>query len=214
VRLKAISDPELGVVMEFIQARTGLVFSSGRQLDAEACTRKTMVAAKTDDPQRFVQLIEAHQGVFDMLMTALIVSETYFFREPRQFEFIRQQILPELLREREPDAGLRFWSAGCASGEEAYSLAILLEQERLGQQASILATDISAAVLTKARKASYNSWSFRGNSTEAMEQYFDRRDGRFVLHDRFRRRVAFKFLNLAAENYPSPATGTPEQSPA
>jgi chemotaxis protein methyltransferase CheR len=208
VKPETIRDPPLHVVMEFIQARTGLLFPPSRQRDAEACVRQAMEAAKIEDPQRFLRRIDADENIFDRLITALTVSETYFFREPRQFEFIRSYILPKLQRERAPSAGLRFWSAGCASGEEAYSLAILLEQEGLAQGASILATDICGAVLTRARNASYNAWSFRGNSTEAMAQYFCRRDGRLVLQDRLRQRVSFRSLNLADENYPSLVTGT------
>jgi chemotaxis protein methyltransferase CheR len=208
VKLETTPDPLLRVVMEFIQARTGLVFAANRQQDAEASVRKAMEAAKIDDPRRFLGRLDTDPSIFDTLITALTVSETYFFREPRQFEFIRSHILPELQRERASSAGLRCWSAGCASGEEAYSLAILLEQEQLAQGVSILATDISAAILTKARKASYSSWSFRGNSTDAMAQYFDRRVGRLVLQDRLRQRVAFRSLNLAAENYPCLATAT------
>jgi chemotaxis protein methyltransferase CheR len=208
VKLQTTPDPPLRVVMEFIQARTGLVFAPNRQQDAEASVRKAMEAAKIDDPRRFVGRLDTDPSIFDALITALTVSETYFFREPQQFEFIRSHILPELQRERAWSAGLRFWSAGCASGEEAYSLAILLEREQLAQGVSILATDISAAILTRARKASYNSWSFRGNSTDAMAQYFDRRGGRLVLQDRLRQRVAFRSLNLAAESYPSLATAT------
>src|ERR1700676_4477604 len=122
--------------MEFIQTRTGLVFPPNRQRDAEAGVRKAMQAAKIDDPQRLLGRLDADANLFDTLIASLTVSETYFFREPRQYEFIRLQILPELQRERGPGAGLRFWSAGCASGEEAYSLAILLEQEQLAQGAS------------------------------------------------------------------------------
>jgi chemotaxis protein methyltransferase CheR len=208
VKPEATCDPTLLVVMEFIQARTGLLFPPSRRQDAEAGVRQAMKAAKIGDPQRFLRRLDADENLFDGLITSLTVSETYFFREPRQFEFIRLHILPELQRECLPSAGLRFWSAGCASGEEAYSLAILLEQERLAQRASILATDISEAVLTKARNASYNAWSFRGNSTEMMAQYFSRRDGRLVLQERFRQRVAFRSLNLADKIYPSVATGT------
>jgi chemotaxis protein methyltransferase CheR len=208
VKLETTGDPQLRVVMEFIRARTGLVFPPSRQLDAEACVRKAMEVATIGDSRRFLQRLDADESIFDMLITSLTVSETYFFREPRQFDFIRLHILPELQRERPLDAELRFWSAGCASGEEAYSLAILLEQERLAQRASILATDISGTVLTLARKASYNSWSFRGNCADAMAQYCFRGNDRFVLQDRLRQRVEFRSLNLAAENYPSLATGT------
>jgi chemotaxis protein methyltransferase CheR len=201
-------DPELRLVMEFIQARTGLVFPPARRSDVDAHVRKAMALARTSDAARFVRLIEVDESLFDRLVTGLTVSETYFFREPRHFEFIRLHILPELQRERMSGAGLRFWSAGCASGEEAYSLAILLEQERLGQHASILATDISGAILIAARKACYGAWSFRGNSADLTARYFDRRDHRFVLQDRLRQRVTFKSLNLAVEDYPSAATGT------
>ena len=205
---EATCDPTLLVVMEFIQACTGLLFPPSRRKDAGACVRQAMKAAKIDDSQRFLRRLDADENLFDGLITSLTVSETYFFREPRQFEFIRRHILPELQRACLPSAGLRFWSAGCASGEEPYSLAILLEQEQLAQRVSILATDISEAVLTKARNASYNAWSFRGNSTEMMARYFSRRDGRLVLQERLRQRVAFRSLNLADEIYPSLATGT------
>jgi chemotaxis protein methyltransferase CheR len=208
VKLEATDHPQLRVIMEFIRARTGLVFPPSRQEDAEACVRKAMEGANIDDSQRFVQLLDADESIFDELIASLTVSETYFFREPQQFEFIRLQILPELQRARQSGGGLRFWSAGCASGEEAYSLAILLEQERLAQRATILATDISGPVLTMARRASYNSWSFRGNSVDAMAQYFHRRNGHFLLRDSFRHQVAFRSLNLAVDNYPSLATGT------
>jgi chemotaxis protein methyltransferase CheR len=208
VKLETTDHPQLRGVMEFIRARTGLVFPPSRREDAEASVRKAMEGAHIDDSQRFVQLLDADESIFDELITSLTVSETYFFREPQQFEFIRLQILPELQRARPLDGGLRFWSAGCASGEEAYSLAILLEQEGLAQRATILATDISGAVLTMARRASYSSWSLRGNSVDAMAQYFHRRNDRFLLRDSFRHQVAFRSLNLAVDNYPSLATGT------
>ena len=116
---EATCDPTLLVVMEFIQARTGLMFPPSRRKDAEACVRQAMKAAKIDDSQRFLRRLDADENLFDGLITSLTVSETYFFREPRQFEFIRRHILPELQRACLPSAGLRFWSAGCASGEEA-----------------------------------------------------------------------------------------------
>ena len=208
MKLEIACDPQLDVVMTFIQARTGLVFPPSRRLDAEACIRRTMDVGRIDSPQRFIQRIEADETLFDRLITALTVSETYFFREPRQFEFIRLQILPELQRGRAANASLHVWSAGCATGEEAYSLALLLDEERPGHHASILATDISDTVLTAARKACYKSWSFRGNNTDAMARYFHRRNDHFVLQDKFRRRVTFRLLNLADETWPSPATGT------
>src|SRR5260370_14648342 len=127
-----------------------------------------MKAAKIDDSQRFLRRLDTDENLFDGLITSLTVSETYFFREPRQFEFIRRHILSELQRACLPSAGLRFWSAGCASGEEPYSPAILLEQEQLAQCVSILATATTEAVLTNLPNASYTACSFPGTSTEMM----------------------------------------------
>jgi chemotaxis protein methyltransferase CheR len=136
-----------------------------------------------------------------------VVGETYFFREPQQFDSLRELVLPELLRRRAGDARLSVWSAGCATGEEAYSLAILLEQEGLAACSEILATDVSTAAIRKAERASYEHWSFRGAKDDFKETYFRSRGGRFHLADRIRERVSFGRANLASGNYPKPKHG-------
>jgi chemotaxis protein methyltransferase CheR len=136
------------------------------------------------------------------------VGETYFFREPKQFDVLRSRVLPDL-RGRLPEGGkLRVWSAGCASGEEAYSLAILLEEQGLAETATILGTDVSRAALQRAREASYGIWSLRGSPGATASPNFERRGDRFVLNARLRRRVEFRYLNLAEGTYPSPENGT------
>src|SRR4051812_1125694 len=155
-----------------------------------------MSRAGSADAVRYHELIAADPAALDDLIVELTVGETYFLREPGQFEFIRREVLPEVRRRKGADAVIRAWSAGCASGEEAYSLAILFEQEGLASQTHILATDISRAALAKARQSVYSSWSLRGEGARIAEGYLSPRGDRFVLDERIRRRVSFEYLNL------------------
>jgi chemotaxis protein methyltransferase CheR len=121
-----------------------------------------------------------------------------FLRQPERFEFIRRHVLPEIQRRCGPDHVVRAWSAGCASGEEAYSLAILFKQEGLGDRSTILATDISRLALQCASEAAYGVSSLRGMPEEVIRRYFHRRGYREVLDERIRSQVTFRYSNLAA----------------
>jgi chemotaxis protein methyltransferase CheR len=142
--------------------------------------------------------------LLDDLVGELTVGETYFFRDPARFDFIRQTVLPEL-RSR-PGRAVRAWSAGCATGEEAYSLAMLFEQEGLRDCYWLLATDLSRPALERARQARYTRWSLRGRTTALP--YLTQQGELYVVDERVRRQVIFEQLNLAGDSYPSPATGT------
>src|SRR5438876_76797 len=202
------SNPTYEAVAHLLGARTGLSFSTHRQESVEQGIRRAMSRAGTADLNRYHDLLATDAAVLDDLIVELTVGETYFIREPGQFEFLRREVLPEIRARKGAEQTIRVWSAGCASGEEAYSLAILFEQEGLAEKTHILATDISRAGLARARQAVYSSWSLRGEGARTAEAYLSRRGDRFVLEDRLRRRVAFEYLNLALDVYPSFGTGT------
>lgn len=125
---------------------------------------------------------------------ALVVLETYFFREPRHFDLVR-----ELLAESTARRPLYVWSAGCASGEEPYSVAILaweLFGARAADHVRIHATDLSQDALRKAQAALYREWSFRGTSPELKERYFTVEPGGYRLREEVRSLVRFEALNL------------------
>ncbi len=155
------SDPAYEGIANLVNLRTGLKFLPSRHDSAELGMRQAMARAGISDASRYHALLLGSPAAFDDLVCELAVGETYFFREPAQFEFIRHEVLPEF-RRRRPEATIRVWSAACASGEEAYSLAILLEEEGLAAQAQILATDISHRSLARARQGTYTTWSLRG----------------------------------------------------
>ena len=147
------------------------------------------------------------------LASHLTVGETYFFRERKTFDALAQHILPELLRRRRGcERRLRLWSAACSTGEEPYSLAILVQQLLPDWQdwhITILATDINPRFLQKAAAGVYGEWSFRDSPSWLKERYFTRtRDGRFAIRQHIRNSVSFAPINLAHDSFPSLATGT------
>jgi chemotaxis protein methyltransferase CheR len=200
--------PGLAEVRDRIRRRAGLSFPESRLPDLEAGVRRAMASTGTGDIRAFAQRLETEAAVFDALIGYVTVGETYFFREPAQFEVLRSRVLPDLRRGLTDGAKLRVWSAGCASGEEPYSLAILLEEQGLAEQATVLGTDVSRAALQRAREASYGIWSLRGSPGATASPNFERHGDRFVVHARLRRRVEFRYLNLADGLYPSPENGT------
>ena len=194
-------------ILDFIESEAGLVFPQGRLGDVERNLGKIAARTGARDPQNLLERLRENPPLVAELLDGLVVGETYFFREPQQFDSLREFVLPELLRGRANGARLSVWSAGCATGEEAYSLAILLEQEGLAACSDVLATDVSTAAIRKAERASYEHWSFRGAKDDFKQTYFRTRGGRFHLADRIRERVSFAQANLASGNYPKPKHG-------
>ena len=168
--------------------------------DAEACAHWLLSAPLTHNQ---IEILASH----------LTVGETYFFREKRSFEVIEERVFPELLRARErTERRLRIWSAGCCTGEEPYSIAMLLDRlipRPEEWNVTILATDINPEFLRKAAEGVYGEWSFRDTPAWLRERYFQRkRAGCFEIDERLRRRVTFSFLNLADDVYPSLTNNT------
>lgn len=142
----------------------------------------------------------------DALVDALTVGETYLFRDPGQFEFLRQEAIPDVLARRGETHPLRIWSAGCASGEEAWSLAMVLARAGL-DNAQVHATDVSRPALEKARRALYGPWSFRGSGETLAQPWLERDGNEWRVPANLRGRVEFARHNLAWDPLPSPARG-------
>jgi len=148
-----------------------------------------------------------------VLASHLTVGETYFFRERAVFDALGRHILPALVRKREHgDRRVRVWSAACCTGEEPYSLAILLRQvlpKMEGWQVTVLATDINERFLRKAEEGVYGEWSFR-NAPEWLKGGYFRRtdDGRYGVVPEIRQMVTFGQLNLVEDQFPSLLTNT------
>jgi len=212
----ALPEPHLARLSDLVGTRLGLHFPPQRWgdlmrgvaaaapefglPDAAACAQRLLSAPLSDAD---VERLAKH----------LTVGETYFFRDRALFDLLEQRLLPQLLQAHGEGAPrLRIWSAGCATGEEPYSVAMLLD--RLQPDAgpwdvSLLGTDINPEFLQRAVLGEYGAWSFRDTPTWVRARCFESLpEGRFRLHERIRRRVAWAVLNLADDSYPSLASNT------
>lgn len=146
----------------------------------------------------FLQYDPRADAEFDQIYDMVTTNETYFFREPAQLTAFVEEVIPEILS-RKSFKKIRIWSAGCSSGEEPYSLAMLLQEAGYYEHASfeIFASDISQQVLAKARRGHYRETAFRATEPALRDKYFTRQpDGSWHLHDDIRNRVSFGRLNL------------------
>jgi chemotaxis protein methyltransferase CheR len=143
--------------------------------------------------------------MLEMLALSLTVGETHFFRVTPQIETLRQVVLPELIARHHTDRHIRLWSAGCSTGEEPYTLAMLL-CELLSTpkdwNVQLVATDLNRAALEVARLAVYGEWSFRDSPPEMRTRYFTPTASRWQLNDQVRGMVHFAHLNLAEDRFP------------
>lgn len=212
----ALPDSLLSRLSNFLESQLGLHFPRERWRDLErgiAAASSESGFAEAEAYIRWLLAAPLTRIQIEALASHLTVGETYFFREKRSLDILEQQILPELLRARDQtEKHLRIWSAGCCSGEEPYTIAMLLDRlipdfERWNL--TILATDINPRFLRKAARGIYGAWSFRDTPGWIKERYFTaRRDGRFEIQPRIRRMVRFSYLNLAEDAYPSLMNGT------
>lgn len=153
---------------------------------------------------------EAGRDEREHLSRQLTTGETYFFRDHGQFELLARKILPELLASRAHTRRLRLWSAGCASGEEAYSLAILLGElvpDDAAWDIQILGTDINSAALGRARTGLYSEWSFRALDPGRKAAHFREEGRHWRISEGLRARVRFEQLDLVRDALPQPARG-------
>lgn len=203
----------LQTVLEWIELHIGLKISDSRLHDFEKSLRLAASECGFDNPNEYItNLVRGRPNPRDMSFVArfITVGETYFFRDPLSYSVLINSILPSLdLQDRQ---ALRIWSAGCATGEEPYSLAMTAlsaGSDRTGTTIEILGTDINPASIETARKGLYRRWSFRDVPGFIKEKYFTMSaDERYIIDDEIKNMVKLSHLNLASDSYPSVLTGT------
>lgn len=154
-------------------------------------------------PASYVASLEAANGAHEWreLARELTVGETYFFRNEEQFDALRELALPARMRERQPSRQLRIASIGCASGEEAYSIAIVLRgtiPDISTWNVDIVGVDINPVVIEKAIAGRYSPWSLRGTPDDIRDRWFRPYGRELQLDERIRRMVRFEEKNVAA----------------
>jgi chemotaxis protein methyltransferase CheR len=206
-----IPDTELSKISELIAERTGLHFPVNRLHDLERgiCSAAREFGFKdAESCIRWLLSSPLSKEQIEVLASYLTVGETYFFREKKSFEMLEKHLLPDLIRSRQGnEKSLRIWSAGCCTGEEPYSIAILLSKmipDIKDWNITILSTDINPRFLKKASAGVYTDWSFRDTPLAIKERYFKRtKEGRFEILPSIKKMVTFSYQNLVEDSYPS-----------
>jgi chemotaxis protein methyltransferase CheR len=195
----------------YLQTHIGLTYTEKQELGLIKKISDAAVAFGYENPIRFTEWLLASELTDQQISTLasyLTIGETYFLREKKSFDFLEQIYLPALILKRMgSDRRLRIWCAGCATGEEAYSIAIVLLQSIPDIQKwdiKILATDINEKFLEKAKKGIYTKWSFRNNPPEFIHKYFILGDDKtFQILPAIKKMVTFAHHNLIKNNNPA-----------
>ncbi|CDR33177.1 CheR family methyltransferase [Criblamydia sequanensis] len=187
----------------FISKEIGLHFPKEKWGDLEEKIKSLTESFGFNDPKAWLlwflekPLIKEE---LDVIAYQLTIGETYFFRDHRMFSALEEQILPEIIKKNSKSRTIRIWSAGCCTGEEPYSIAILLTRMPALRdwKVEIFGTDINEEFLKKAKKGNFKKWSFRAISEDIKAQYFiENEEGSFSLLPKIRDKVLFSFFNLA-----------------
>lgn len=202
-----ISNELIKTVSKEIELKFGLYFSENRSQDLKRC----LINAANFKGINVNSYIELFLGKrlsmedYNKLANTLTIGETYFFRDKRLFDLLRTNIIPKIIQSKRYNKTITFWSSGCSTGEEAYSIAILMKELLMDfnqWNIQIIATDINSNSLRKAREAIYSDWSFRETDIAFKSKYFDMiESNHYKLKDEIKKIVTFSYLNLADEIY-------------
>jgi chemotaxis protein methyltransferase CheR len=199
---------------DLISARTGLVFDDRRGDLLRRGVRAGAELAGEQDLDRYIENLRStptSSALWDDLVGEITIGETYFFRNTGHFDALRETIFPDLMTRHRGDRRIRIWSAACSTGEEPYSLAMLMHgmiPDLSAWNLSILGTDISKRSLDRAREGSYREWSFRRTEKPIRDAYFRAGDYESKLVHEIRGMVQFRYLNQKEDPYPSLDTNT------
>src|SRR5215210_8488413 len=205
-----LTDLDFETVRDYLASGAGLVFDDSRRAGLAAVVLERMHVTSTVSVDAYLRLVGGSKGKEERqrLLDAVTVQETYFFRNPPQMEALRRRILPELLRRSAGrDRPLTIWSAGCSTGEEPYTLAMLLLElsPMLGHRprARIVATDVSVAALDVARRGVYSGRSVESVPPMQRDRWFEPTGGgSLAVRDEVRRMVELQAHNLVADPAP------------
>jgi chemotaxis protein methyltransferase CheR len=205
----SLSDPEFASVASLLHDAAGLAFDDSRRDSLSFSISERMTATNSPDVSSYLAVLVGPGGSAERqaLVDEVTIPETHFFRNPPQIRALRKFVLPELLRQAAEGKRLRIWSAGCSTGEEAYTVAILIREllpQSVDWDIKILATDVSTRALAAANEARYTERSFVMTDPLDLARWFvlDATTGSYLVRDELRSLVEFRHQNLVTEAPP------------
>jgi two-component system, chemotaxis family, CheB/CheR fusion protein len=194
---KAIPEDEqdLEVLLDHLKRNRGFDFTGYKRASLARRIQKRMHYVNLVRYADYMDYLEVHPEEFAALFNTILINVTSFFRDESAWEVMARDVIPELLERKTAGSQLRVWSAGCASGEEPYTLAIILAEllgpEEYRERVKIYATDVDDEALAKARQATYTEREVAGVPPKLLEKYFERNESNFIFRKDLRRQVVF-----------------------
>jgi two-component system CheB/CheR fusion protein len=186
--------PELEPLLEYLKRTRGFDFTAYKRSSLNRRIRKRMQTVAVQEFAEYIDYLEVHPEEFPHLFNTILINVTGFFRDAASWQYLASEVLPRIVGEQAGEA-IRVWSAGCASGQEAYSIAILLAEilgvERFRQEVKIYATDVDEEALSQARQATYTAKEVEDVPPGLLAKYFERTPNHYVFNKDLRRAVIF-----------------------
>ncbi len=206
-----INPADFEQIKSFIFSRTGLTYYRDKEDELRRKIDRAVKRSKAADYRQYLAMINTgpHDGTgeFDTLVSELTVGETHFFRDTPLFRSLRELVLPEVILKNQNRKRLWIWSAGCATGEEVYSLSILINRyfPQIPQDwdLRIIGTDINRSFLHRAMVGDYSDWSFRGTPEEIRTACFQASGRTWRIKSQYRKKISFQYHNLISMPCPS-----------
>jgi two-component system, chemotaxis family, CheB/CheR fusion protein len=193
-------EQSLSQIFALLRIRNGVDFTYYKQTTIRRRILRRLVILKLDSLIDYLKYLKQSKTEHDILFQDLLISVTSFFRDPKTFENLCNMVLPELIKNKSTNNPLRIWIAGCATGEEAYSVGMCLH-EYLSDKIStvkiqIFATDLSEKAITKARTGVYNKRELEGISDSRLAQFFTKTDSGYQIKKNIRDMCVFASHNF------------------
>jgi len=193
--MRSLATDSLDALLEFVKASRGFDFTGYKRSSIERRVSKRMSEVEVERYDDYIDYLELHAEEFAELFNTLLINVTSFFRDPQTWEHLATDIVPEIIQSRADNAPLRVWCAGCASGEEAYTVAMVfarvLGDAAFRDRVKIYATDVDEEALDQARHGAYQPRRLENVPRDALERFFERTDQRYVFRTDLRRSVIF-----------------------
>jgi two-component system, chemotaxis family, CheB/CheR fusion protein len=189
------AEHDLEVLLDYLRRSRGFDFTGYKRTSLSRRVQKRMQAVQVTSYLDYLDYLEVVPEEFTHLFNTILINVTGFFRDPAAWQYLRDEIVSQILAQKEPDEPVRIWSAGCASGEEAYTLAMLmadaLGKEDIRDRVKIYATDVDEEALNQARTARYSQREVEGLAPELLERYFEPNGQGFMFSKELRRAVIY-----------------------
>ncbi|MBE9219558.1 CheR family methyltransferase [Dolichospermum flos-aquae] len=188
-------DVDFENLLQYLRNNRGFDFTGYKRSTLMRRVTKQMQYLNIETFANYQDYLEVHPDEFKALFNTILINVTAFFRDPLAWEYLAKEIIPNILKNKQKNEQVRIWSAGCASGEEAYTLAIILAEilgiDDFRHRVKIYATDIDEEALNQARQASYSARNIHAVPLELRDKYFDLSNEKYIFQQDLRRAVIF-----------------------